>query len=319
MAGLTIAITGSDGFFGRALVRALEANDAVDRVLALDVRAPEATHPKTSWFKMDLVHPRSAAQLHKLLVGTDVVVHTAFLARPTHQGGWAHELETLGTRNVVAAVEGANVRKLILRSSTFCYGASPHNPAYLDESAPLEGGRLSTFIADKIEAEAQVARFANKHPDRVVTVLRFSPIIGPTGDTIAANYLRKRVCPTLLGFDPLLHLLHEEDAIQATVQASLKVDARGAINIAPEGVIPLTSAIRLAGSRPMPIPGNVLRTSSEALWAVQIGLFPPGLIDFLRYPMVVDTTLMRERLGFEPRYDVRTTIETFARQIQPGL
>lgn len=319
MSGLTIAVTGSNGFFGRGLLRTLEADDRVGRVIALDVRPPEQAHAKTSWFKMDLVHPRSAGQLHKLLTSADVVVHTAFLARPTHQGGWAHELETLGTRNVIAAVEGAGVRKLILRSSTFCYGASPHNPAYLDESSPLDGGRLSTFIADKVEAEEQVARFANKHPDRVVTVLRFAPLVGPTGDTLASNYLRKRVCPTLLGFDPLLHLLHENDAIDATAHAALNVDARGAINVAPQGVIPLSSAIRLAGNRPLPVPGNVLRASSDALWTVQIGLFPPGLIDFLRYPMVAATGLMRERLKFEPKYDVRTTIEAFAREIRAGL
>lgn len=312
MTGLTVAVTGSDGFFGRAVVRALEANDAVDRVLALDVHAPLQPHPKTSWFKVDLVHPRSAEQLLKLLEGTQVLIHTAFLARPTHRGGWAHELETIGTRNVLAAVEAAGVRKLVLRSSTFCYGAKPNNSAYLPESAPLLGGRQSTFIADKVEAEAQVARYANKLPDRVVTVLRFAPLIGPTGDTLAANYLRQRVCPTLLGFDPLVQLIHEDDATAAAVQAAVHVDARGAVNVASRGVIPLSRAIKLAGRRELPIPGNVLRSASEALWAVQVGLFPPGLMDFLRYPHVGDLTLMQERLGFEPRLDVAATIEAFA-------
>lgn len=314
MAGLTVAVTGSDGFFGRSVVRALEVDDAVDRVLALDVRAPLQPHAKTSWFKVDLVHPRSAEQLSKLLVGTQVLIHTAFLARPTHRGGWAHELETIGTRNVLAAVEAASVRKLVLRSSTFCYGALPNNSAYLPESTPLEGGRQSTFIADKVEAEAQVARYANKVPDRVVTVLRFAPLIGPTGDTLAANYLRQRACPTLLGFDPLIQLIHEEDATDAAVRAAVHVDARGAINVASRGVIPLSGAIRLAGRRALPVPGNILRRASETLWAVQVGLFPPGLMDFLRYPHVADLALMTERLGFEPKRDVAASIKAFVEQ-----
>lgn len=314
MAGLTVAVTGSDGFFGRALLRALEADDAVERVLALDVRAPFASHPKTTWFKLDLVHPRSAEQLLKLLEGTQVVVHTAFLSRPTHQGGWAHELETIGTRNVLAAVEAAGVRKLVLRSSTLAYGARADNPAYLPETAPLEGKRQSAFVADKIEAEAQVARYANKLPERVVTVLRFAPLVGPTGDTLATNYLRRKVCPTLLGFDPLIQLVHEEDAIAATAHAAVHVDARGAINVAARGVAPLSRAIAMANRTALPMPGAALRRASEALWTVQLGHFPPGLIDYLRYPCVADLTLMQERLGFEPRYDVRATLETFMRQ-----
>lgn len=316
MAGLTVAVTGSDGFFGRAIVRALEADDAVDRVLALDVRAPLQPHAKTDWFRVDLVHPRSAEQLLKLLEGTDVLIHTAFLARPTHRGGWAHELETIGTRNVLAAVEAAEVRKLVLRSSTFSYGAQANNSAYVPESAPLLGGRQSTFIADKVEAEAQVARYANKLPDRVVTVLRFAPLIGPTGDTLAANYLRQRVCPTLLGFDPLIQLIHEDDATAAAVRAAVHVDARGAINVAARGVIPVSGAVKLAGRRAVPVPGNVLRRTSEALWALQVGMFPPGLMEFLRYPHVADLTLMQERLGFEPQRDVAATIQAFAEHIR---
>lgn len=312
MAGLTVAVTGSDGFFGRSLVRALEQQDEVERVIALDLKPPFASHPKTTWFKLDLVHPRSAEQLVKLLDGADVLVHTAFVSRPTHRGGWAHELETIGTRHVLAALEVTPVRKLVLRSSTLAYGAHPDNPAYLSEAAPLEGGSQSAFVADKVEAERQVALFAQKLPERVVTVLRFAPLIGPTGDTLAAEFLRRKVCPTLLGFDPLVQFIHEDDATQAAVHASVRVDVRGAVNVAARGVMPLSTAIRTAGRKALPLPASTLRRVSETLWALQVGYFPPGLIDFLRYPCVGDLSLMSARLGFEPARDVRESLAQYA-------
>lgn len=312
MAGLTVAVTGSDGFFGRALVRALEQVDDVERVIALDLKPPFAAHPKTTWFKLDLVHPRSAEQLVKLLDGADVLVHTAFVSRPTHRGGWAHELETIGTRHVLAALEVTPVRKLVLRSSTLCYGAHADNPAYLAETSSLEGGRHSAFVADKVEAERQVAQFAHKLPERVVTVLRYAPLVGPTGDTLAAHFLRRKVCPTLLGFDPLVQFIHEDDATQAAVHASVRVDARGAVNVAARGVMPLSAAIRVAGRKVLPLPASTLRRTSETLWALQVGYFPPGLIDFLRYPCVGDLSLMSSLLGFEPARHVRDTLENYA-------
>lgn len=311
MPGLSVAVTGTDGFFGRALLDALEADPGVERVLALGPKEPQRQFTKTTWHRVDLVHPRSAETLADLLVQTDVMVHSAFLARPSHQGGWAHELEAIGTRHVLAAVEAAGVRKVVLRSTTLSYGASRKAPNYLPERAPLLGGRQSSFIADKIEAEEQVARFAHKNPERIATILRLAPLLGPTADTLATNYLRRSVCPTFLGSDPLVQLLHEEDAVGATLRA-VHVDVRGAVNVGAPGVVPLSHAIELVGSRPVPLPGSVLRGMSELLWTVQLGDVPPGLVDFLRYLCVGDLTRMRDELGYAPRYAVREALLSFA-------
>lgn len=315
MTGLRVAVTGTDSFLGRGLVERLASDPAIERVLAVEHRPPAQRQGKVHYRRVDLLHPRSGEQLADALVAheIDAFVHTAFLARPVHRGGWAHELEATGTRHVVAAVEAANTRKLVLRSTTLGYGALPSNPNQLKEAAPLRGAGQSSFIADKAEAEAQATRLATRHPERIVTLLRLAPILGYSADTIASLYLGRRLCPTLLGFDPLVQLLHEEDAFGA-FRAALLNDVRGAVNVAAPGVLPLSDAIRLAGSRPVPLPGLVARSLSESLWAAQVGRFPPEFIAFLRFLCVADTTRMESELRFVPRRDVREAISLFAKQ-----
>lgn len=312
MSGLTVAVTGSEAFFGRALVLALETDPAVDRVIAIDRRPEHPLGAKVEFHALDLVHPRSPERLAPELARVDVLVHTAFLGRPVRTGSWAHELEAIGTRHVLTAAEAAGVRKVVLRSSTLLYGAHPDHPNRLLEHAPLRGGAQSRFLRDKVEADQQVQRFAAKHPDRVVTILRCAPLLGTGADTLASAFFGRRGSPTLLGHDPLVQLLHEDDAIGATVQAAVRRDVRGAVNVAAPGVLPLSSALRLAGSRAMPLPELLLRPLARALWTASFGEFPPGLVDFLRYLCVGDLTRMREALGYTPRLDLATALLTFA-------
>jgi UDP-glucose 4-epimerase len=310
MSGLSVAVTGSEAFFGRALVLALEADPAVGRVLAVDRRPEHAIGPKSTFHGLDLVHPRSPERLAALLRDTDVVVHTAFLGRPVRTGSWAHELEAIGTRHVLAAVEAANVRKLVLRSTTLVYGARPDHPNRLRETAALRGGSQSRFLRDKVEVEDQLAKFADRHPDRVVTTLRMAPLLGIGADTLASHYFGRRACPALLGHDPLVQLCHEDDAIGATVQA-VKRDVRGPVNVAAPGVLPLSTAIRLAGGQPMPMPELLLRPLARTLWSASFGEYPPGLVDFLRYLCVGDLSRMRDELSYAPRLDVATALLAF--------
>ncbi len=316
---LSVAVTGGDTLFGRDLIAALDSDPDVERVLSLDVRPPSEQLWKTSWHKTDLVHPRSAEQLTKALreQSVDVVVHTAFLARPVHRGGWAHELEAIGTRHLLAAVEAAGVRRVVMRSSTLTYGALATHPGRIPEGAALSGAAESRFLADKVEAENQLTRFAQRNPERVVTILRLAPLLGAKSDTLATLYLSNTVCPMLLGFDPLVQLLHEADAVEA-VRTALHCDVRGAVNVAASGVLPLSQAVKLCGARALPLPAGVLRRLSETLWLAQVGDFPPGLLDFLRYACVGDLTRMRRELHFSPKHDVRESILAFAGTLRSG-
>jgi UDP-glucose 4-epimerase len=159
-------------------------------------------------------------------------------------------------------------------------------------------------VRDKVDAERQVARFAEKHPETLVTVLRTCSIVGPRVHNYVTRYFSRRVVPTLLGFDPLMQFVHEDDVLSAFLLA-LSRDCPGAFNVVGAGVLPLSTALKLAGRVALPIPHVVAYPLVHALWAMQAVEAPAAFLDYLRYLWVADGARAREVLGFVPRHTSR--------------
>src|SRR5262245_65447538 len=58
-----------------------------------------------------------------------------------------------------------------------------------------------------------------------------------------SNYLRLPVIPTLLGFDPMVQIIHELDVAEAIVCA-LKPGVRGIFHVAGPGEVPRSVLVR---------------------------------------------------------------------------
>lgn len=305
----TVALTGADAFLGKNLIGLLEDDDRVGRILAFDVKNPPTGGRKTRFYKVDLTQPSVDARIAEILAAEDVdtFLHLAFLSSPTHASAWAHELESVGTMHVLNACRERPVRKFVLWSQTILYGADPANPAYLTESQPQRGHADSRFLRDKIEAEQVVARFAKQSPGTVVTVLRLAPILGPTVDNYLTHYLGRRLVPTLMGFDPLMQFTHEVDALAAFKLAVMR-DAPGVFNIASEGVLPLSTVIKLAGRIGLPIAHPVAYPMARALWAAQLSEAPWMFLDYLRWVCVADTELATRELRWRPAFTTREAV-----------
>ena len=65
-------------------------------------------------------------------------MHAAFFTNPRRDATYAHELESIGTLNLLAAAAAAGVRHVVLRSFTAVYGARGQNPNFLTEDRPLQ-------------------------------------------------------------------------------------------------------------------------------------------------------------------------------------
>ncbi len=307
-----IAITGARTFLGSELIKRLEEDHRYSRVLALDIKRPDLPLEKTEYRPLDLTEPSVGAELARIIEGekVDTLVHGAFLSFPTHAAAWAHELEDIGTMHVVNACAETGPRRLILLSTTMVYGASPHNPNFLDESAPLRGDDRSRHITDKIRAERQVARFAADNPETMVCMLRFAPILGPTVLNLFSRFFSRPVAPVMMGYDPLMQFVHESDATRA-LELVLSKDVAGPLNIVGRGVLPYTTVLALMGRVPLPMPHFAARALSRALWATQVFDSPPSMLDFLRYICVADGGRAEQALGFVARYDIKRTIIDF--------
>lgn len=309
----SVAITGADSFLGRNLVGLLEEDDGYGRLVALDVRRPRTAGAKTRFYEVDLTHPGVDARLAEILLAeeVDTVVHLAFLSSPTAAEAWAHELESAGTMHVLNACRQVPPSKLLLWSQTALYGPHPSNPNHLSERHPLRGLRDSRFLADKIEAEREVTRFAAAHPETCVTILRLAPLLGPTVDNWVTRWLSRRFVPTLMGFDPLVQFLHEMDAV-AAFKLALDRSAPGVFNVVGEGVLPISTVTKLAGRISVPVPAKVMHATRSLLWMVNLNEAPPQFVAFLRYLCVADGSDARRTLGFVPAFTTREAVVDFA-------
>lgn len=308
-----VAVTGACTFLGTELLRWLDADPTCARVLALDVRPPPACPGgKVEFVKIDLTQPSVDSELASLLqrAKVDTVVHGAFLSHPTHAAEWAHELEDVGTMHVVNACAASKLRRFVMVSTTLVYGAHPKNPNFLTEDAELRGHRDSRFVTDKLRAERQVQRFASEHPEVGVCVLRFAPLLGPTVSNMYTRFLSRPVAPVLMGHDPLMQFVHEQDAAYALIKA-VSSTAIGPYNIVGKGVLPYTTVLALLGRVPLPMPQMVARQLTKLLWATQIVGSPPSFLDFLLYLCVADGSRARAQLGFAPRLSIKRTILDF--------
>lgn len=312
----SVVVTGASSFLGANLVGLLEEDPRVSRIVAIDVKPPGTAERKTRFYEVDFTGVSTEARLSEILSAerADTLVHLAFMSSPTHAIAHAHELESVGTRHLLVAARHANLRKVVMWSQTLLYGAHPSNPNFLTERHPLRAGQMGNdpepWFVDKIEAEAEVARFAEKSPQSIVTVLRTAPILGPTVHNFLTRYLARRLVPTAMGFDPLLQFLHEVDAI-AAFKLAIDRDHAGIYNVVGDGVLPLSTVIKLAGRLAFPIPHPLARSMSAALWLAQIGDAPGSFTHYLRYLCVADGAKAKQQLGFRPAYTTREAVVDF--------
>jgi UDP-glucose 4-epimerase len=174
------------------------------------------------------------------------------------------------------------------------------------------------FVKDLNEVEGYVRGFARRRPDVRVTTLRTASALGPGLHTPLTAYFRLPVIPTVLGFDPRMQFLDDTDLIDAIEHATLS-DVAGTFNIAGEGVMMLSQAIRRLGRPSLPLPSFAVSTVGSAMRQARLVDFSREQVSFLTYGRGVETARMRDVLGFHP---VRTTEEAFAgfaASIEPGI
>jgi UDP-glucose 4-epimerase len=250
--------------------------------------------------------------------GVDTVFHAAFFTNPRRDASYSHELESIGTLHLAAAAAAAGLKHLVLRSFTAVYGARGQNPSFLtEERRPDDASRLS-WVRDKAEAEEHASSFSRRYPGLGVSVLRFATLLGPGVHTFYTRLLSKRVVPVLLGYDPLLQLLHPDDAIDASVLA-LERGPAGVVNVVPRAPITLLTALHLAEKVTVTVPHLVAPPLAELWWASGVGEAPGGFVDYVRFPFVADGHKALERLGFEARHTSREALESFLAYRHPRV
>jgi len=286
-------------------VERLLARSSELRVVGLDHRHPFRLDDRVRFHRIDLTEPTADSRLAEILrrERAEALVHAAFRSRPTPDLEMDHELETIGSLHVMNACAAAKVKRLVLASSTMLYGPYPDNPNFLSESHRLRGHPHAHCVQNRVEAESLLAEWRERYPDTEVTVLRPCWIMGPRHWDHVTGYFSLPVVPKVMGYDPLLQFVHEEDCLHAFERATLAPHP-GVFNVVGRGVLPLSTLLRLAGKRPLSLPGPLLHRMASYPTQAQTGDPPSAFYDYLRYLWVADGQRGWEAFG-EPTYTTK--------------
>lgn len=313
--GRRILVTGVSRFWGAELAARLEADPAVEQIVAVDSEGPAKELARTDFVRADISHSLVGKLIRSL--GIDTVVHAGLIVDSQQAGAHSvHETNVIGTMNLIAACSGPDspVRTLVVKSSTAVYGSEPDDPSFWTETMSRRAPARDGFTRDLDEVESYVREFELRHPHTTVTLLRFGDVLGDTHNSPFARLFDLPLIPTVLGFDPRLQFLHEDDAVDGLCHA-VRVRRPGTFNVAGSGVVVLSHAITMMGKLNAPLIPFVGGTLAMRI-AERVGLidFPVEFVRLLQYGRVVDTARLHDDLGFTPRLSTLDTVADHARR-----
>jgi UDP-glucose 4-epimerase len=286
---------------GRLLARRLHRTDTV---IGVD-RRPFTGKPK------DIVHHQVDLRRKKMrdifrAGGIRAVVHLGIMHDLRASSKAHHAWNVVAFQKLLEYITQYSVPKVVLLSSANVYGPSPDNPQFLTEEAPLLGAQSFSEIRDLVEVDMLAQSFFWKHPEIETVILRPCHILG-TVHNAPSNYLRLERPWGLLGFDPMIQVIHEKDVAFA-MELALEPGVRGIFNLKGPGEIPLSRVFRILGKSPMRIPTTVAQPLLKRMWDFRLTHFPTPELDHIRYVCMVDDSRARDILGFRPRFSLEDTV-----------
>src|SRR3954454_23174418 len=225
-----VLVTGAANRLGTVLVSELLADPRTELVVALDTRTPDIEeHAKLVHLVADLRAPELARLLapHRI----DALIHNDVLQfpEPGRSARMLHDTNVVGTLGLIAAAEAQpELRTVVMRSSAAIYGSEPNAPAFFTEAMAERFPLRTRWQRDVGESERLVSAFARRRPEVTCTVLRFQPVLGRTLDTPIMRLLGSPLVPIWMGFDPMVQVIHGDDAVEAMLTA-VRTPLRGPV------------------------------------------------------------------------------------------
>jgi UDP-glucose 4-epimerase len=292
-----IAITGSSGLYGRALVAEIRRRLPRARILGTDLRPAAGDAPD------EFLQSHVADPAHRAAVGRfepDTIVHLAYAVQPGRNAAALRTTNVDGTRAVLEMAASLRPRRLLVASSGTVYGAWPDNPPACIETTAVRPLPGYYYSAHKGLVERMVREFAETHPEIAVSWTRPAIVVGRGVRNFLTDYFLG--VPFLClpdGRDTPLQFVHRDDLARATL-AILAASARGPFNVAPDDALTHREIARALGVPAVPVPSAVMAAIGRLWWTLRLPWLatPPGLVGYVRHPWVMSSARLREELGF---------------------
>lgn len=296
-----VLVTGICGNLGRRVARHLHRDM---RVIGLDRRKFPGKPKDIEHHPIDLRRNRVEDLFREAPI--KAVVHLGVMHNPRGNREEHHTWNVGGLSRLLEYASKHKVRKFVLLSSANVYGPRPENAQFLNEDAPLLAAGAFSDMRDLVELDMLVQSFFWKYPEIETVILRPTHILG-TVHNAPSNYLRLKVAPTLMGFDPMLQTVHQDDVVRA-IQLSLRPGIRGIFNMAGPQALRLSAILQKLNRPHVPIPYTLAKFGVSRLWSLRMTNFPAPELDFVRYVCMVDDSRARDVLGYQPAFEIDQTL-----------
>jgi len=320
----TVAVTGPTGEIGTSVVRALEQDDRVGRVLGMARRPfdPASRGWRKTEYRQGDVLDRAAVEA--LVAEADVVVHLAYVIVGSRKE--SQRINLAGSRNLFEATVSADrPRRLVYTSSLAAYGYHADNPVPLTEDVPARGSPEHYYSAQKAACEALLAE-VTAGADLEVYVLRPCIVAGPEATLLVRSMPWRRTAERLPGaarrmlgripsLGPVLpdpgvrfQLIHHDDVASAVRAVVVGTGPPGAYNLAGDGEITMGEFAHAIGGYAIPVPGVLVGLTSTLVERLPFLPAEMEWVHTVRHPMLMDTTKARRELGWAPAYTAHQTL-----------
>lgn len=307
-----VAVTGASGYVGTRLVRLLAARGDVEEIVALDLRPPRDPPPQVRFNRADVTEPFA-----EHFRGVDAAVHLAYAFSPALPRHVATRINLDGTRHFLAACAESGVSRAVVVSSATAYGARADNPPRLVESDPLRATPAFQYAHQKRLAEALCDQFAAEMPGVALTVCRPAIVVGAGVDNHVSRMLFKPKVLTIRGSDPPMQFVHEDDLASAIV-GLLDAAARGRFNVAPVDTLTFGELAATFERAPLALPAAAARLLCGLTFALRLRALnesPPGALDYVRHPWVVDAGRIAREIGWQARFTTKQAVAAWRSEV----
>jgi UDP-glucose 4-epimerase len=237
----------------------------------------------------------------------EAVIHMATVTSLVVSGEERNRINLGGTQAVFEHCRTYGVKQAIFVGRHTFYGAAPDSPLYHTEDEPPRALDSFPELADLVASDLYAATALWRSPEMTTAILRVCYTLGIPATGTLSTFLRGRMAPMVMGYDPLFQFMHDEDAAVA-IQLALEKRIRGIFNVAGPQPLPLSVIARETGRTPLPLPEPLLR-----LMIGRGGLpsLPVGALDHLKFPIVVDSQAFRKATGFKHQWDEARILRHF--------
>lgn len=301
----TVLITGAAGALAQQVIQRLR--DHV-QIVAVDFRQQTFHSDDIPSYKLDY-NKRVFEDLFKTH-DFDSVIHLGRIQSSEETMMRRYNANVLGTQKLMDLAHKYGIRHVLILSTYHVYGADAYNPALIDESAPLKAAELTQDLVDSVELENLANIYLWKYPDLHITILRPCNIVGPGVNNTISRLLSSKFPPCLLGFSPIMQFIHIDDMADAIELAHRKCH-RGVFNVAPSDWVAYQDALELCGCTPIPVPSIPPLLPKMIARLLSLKSFPPYLLNYFKYPVVIDGREFEDTFGFKPKHPLREVFRSY--------